>query len=321
MRDNLLEFLFGPSALSHSHTLGEDVVKLFEEAADAETDQMVANKKPLATALKSIGISNPVVEGPQCCEIQCDDETQHREHLALLADPDNMHKLAELGWVAARRGDQAMSNEPPDFRIGFIELNMLGMPDNKQDGESLETVLKNAQKFATTPLDREDKLNPVETDDKTSDDNQKGVGKTKDGANPEGKPKGAKQESEEYRPYEENPHGKPYFNQSLPSSYGYDMPEQEEFLRNKEEERVKKSAEWQTKNWQAKQKGGHHHEGKNLTAKQLASRMLDEMTTCSAIPTSSGPPIGIAGVPSRVPKRSRFRNKNRLTDEPREPNR
>lgn len=191
MRKNLLEFLFGPAAVRESsHTLGEDVVKLFEEAADAETEQMVANKKPLAAALKDIGISNEVHEGPQWCEIHCDDEAQYREHMAMLRDPDAMHKLAEKGWVMAQCGDQAMSNEPPAFKIGFIELNMLGMPDNTKDAESLETVIKNAQKFATTPLDREDELNPVETDIKPSDDRQKGVGKPKDGEDPKGKPKG-----------------------------------------------------------------------------------------------------------------------------------
>lgn len=192
MRKNLLEFLYGPAiARESSQNLGEAVLHLFEEAENAETEQMVANKKPLATALKSIGISNEVCDGPQCCEIHCEDEQQYREHLRLLADPDHMHKLAELGWVAAKCGDQAMSNEPADFKIGFIELAMLGMPDNKQDGESLETVIKNARKFATEPMDREDKLNPVETDKKPSDDGQKGIGKAKDGADPEGKPKGA----------------------------------------------------------------------------------------------------------------------------------
>ena len=126
MRRNLLEFLFGPTAAQQStQTLGEDVVKLFEEAADEETEQMVANKKPLATALKAIGISNEVVEGAQWCEIHCDDENQYREHVRLLTDADNMHKLAELGWVFALCGDQAMSNEAPGFKIGFIELNMV----------------------------------------------------------------------------------------------------------------------------------------------------------------------------------------------------
>lgn len=168
MRKNLLEFLFGPAAVDDSsRALGEDVVKLFEDAANTETEQMVANKKPLVSALKDIGIDAAVHEAPQWCGINCENEDQYREHLKLLRDPDAMHKLAEKGWVMAQCGDQAMSNEPPSFKIGFIELDMLGMPDNKQDSESLETVIKNAQKFATTPLDRDDdELNPVETDRK-----------------------------------------------------------------------------------------------------------------------------------------------------------
>lgn len=244
MRRNLLEFLFGPTAAQSSQNIGEDVVKLFEEAADEETEQMVANKKPLATALKSIGITNEVIEGPQACEINCDDENQYREHVKLLTDPDNMHKLAELGWVFAVLGDVAMTNEPPGFKIGFIELNMLGMEPKTDKAPDLEKVLKDAQKFATTPLDREnDKLNPVETDIKPSDDGQKGVGKPTDGKKPEGK--------------------------------------------------IKDS----------------------LSAGDLARRMLDEegslqeMTGCSAIPAVESP----MGVPSRIPKKSRFRGKQRLT--------
>jgi len=244
MRRNLLEFLFGPTAVRESsQSLGEDVVKLFEEAADEETEQMVANKKPLAAALKEMGITNEVVEGSQWCEIHCDDENQYREHVRALSDADNMHKLAEKGWVFALCGDQAMSNEPPAFKIGFIELNMIGMPENSKEVPSLDKVMKDAQKFASTPLDREDdKLNPVETDIKPSNDNQKGVGKATDGEKPKGK--------------------------------------------------IKDS----------------------LTARDLARRMLDEgsglqeMTGCSAIPAVESP----MGMPSRVPKKSRFRNKQRL---------
>lgn len=190
MRKNLLEFLFGAPTLKSNQNLGEEVIKLFEEADNAEIEQMVANKKPLATALKAIGISNEVTEGPNWCEIRCEDGDQYRNHCRLLADADNMHKLAELGWVAAKCGDQAMNNELPEYKLGFIELNMLEQnPKNTQDTESQETIIKNAQKFSATPLDRDDKLNPVDNDKKVkpSDDHQKGVGKPKDGDKPEGK--------------------------------------------------------------------------------------------------------------------------------------
>lgn len=191
MRKNLLEFLYGPvTAHTSPQQVGEAVLKLFEDAASEEKDQLVANKKPLTAALKSFGISNEVKSCDQWCEIICDDEAQYREYMALLSDADNMHKLAELGWVAAKCGDQAMSNEKPEMKIGFIELSMLGDASTKEDGGSLETILKKAQEFATTPLDRDDELNPVENDDKSSDDNQKGIGKPKDGSDPKGKPKG-----------------------------------------------------------------------------------------------------------------------------------
>ena len=188
MRRNLLEFLFGPTLAQSDKSLGEDVVKLFEEAADEETEQMVANKKPLAAALKDMGITNEVVESPQWCEIHCDDESQYRAHVRALSDADNMHKLAEKGWVFALCGDQAMSNEAPDLKIGFIELNMIGMPENSKEVPALDKVMKDAQKFASTPLDRDaDKLNPIETDIKPGNDNQKGVGKATDGEKPKGK--------------------------------------------------------------------------------------------------------------------------------------
>jgi len=249
-----MEFLFGLTAPSSAQTIGEDVVKLFEEAASEETDQMVANKKPLAAALKEIGIDAEVQSGNQCCEIHCADGDDYRDYAQRLFNASNMHKLAELGWVAALEGDKAMSNEPPSYKIGFIELKMIDTPDNTKSVPDLDKVMKDAQKFATTPLDREDdKLNPVQTDKKSSTDNQKGVGKTKDGEKPEGK--------------------------------------------------IKDS----------------------LTAKKLATRLLDEegelqeMTGCAAIPTVESP----MGVPSRIPTKSRFRNKRPLskTDVQGKPNR
>jgi len=190
MRKNLLEFLFGQNAVSESsRNLGEDVVKLFEDAAGEEVEQMTANKKPLAAALKTIGVSGKVIEGPQWCEIKFNNEADYRENLATLSDADNTHTLAELGWVVAKCGDAGMSGEAPDFKIGFIELST-PEPSDKDKPEDLEKISKEAQKFAATELERDDDMNPVETDHKPGKDGQKGIGKEKDGAKPEGKPKG-----------------------------------------------------------------------------------------------------------------------------------
>ncbi len=199
MRKNLLEFLFGPAAVRESHTLGEDVVRLFEEAADEETELMVADKKPLGTALKSIGINHEVIEGPQGAELHCDDEQDYREYMAKLRDPEGMAKLAEKGWVVAQCGDQAMSNEPASFKIGFIEL-YTPESDDKDKAPDLEKIIKDGQKFAATEPEHDDKMNPVEFDDKGSKDGQKGVGDPKDGAAPEGKPKGSTKKTESLIP-------------------------------------------------------------------------------------------------------------------------
>ncbi len=198
MRKNLLEFLFGATAVRESQTLGEDVVRLFEEAADEETEQMVADKKPLAAALKSIGISHEVIEGPQGAILCCDDEEDYREYMAKLRDPDGMAKLAEKGWVVAQCGDQAMTNEPASFKIGFIEI-YTPEADDKDKAPDLEKIIKDGQKFAATEPDHDDSMNPVEFDDKGSKDGQKGVGDPKDGATPEGKPKGSTKKTESLR--------------------------------------------------------------------------------------------------------------------------
>ena len=199
MRKNLLEFLFGDAVVRESsQNIGEQVVRLFEEAADEETEEMVAAKEPLAAALKSLGIHSGVEAAPQACELTCDSPEQYREYVSILFDPENMHKLAEKGWVPAKCGDVAMSFEPAEFKIGFIEIATAETGD-KDKAPDLEKVLKDAQKFAATEPPHDDDMNPVEFDDKTSQNHRKGVGTEKEGAAPEGTPKGAKKASESLR--------------------------------------------------------------------------------------------------------------------------
>ena len=191
MRKNLLEFLFGDAVIRESsQSLGEQVVKLFEEAADEETEEMVATKEPLVTALKSLGIDAGVEAAAQACELTCDDPVKYREYVRILSDPENMHVLASKGWVPAKCGDTAMTFEPAEMKINFIEIATAKTGD-KDKAPDLEKVLKDAQKFASTEPDHDDDMNPVEFDDKTSSNRKKGVGDAKDGAAPEGKPKGS----------------------------------------------------------------------------------------------------------------------------------
>lgn len=195
MRTNLLEFLFGSTTVQKSADIGEDIVRLFEQAEAAELEPVKAEKKPLTAALKSLGISAAVEAGVQWCELHCDNEQDYREYLGKLQEPDAMSKLADAGWVMVRCGDQAMSNEAPDYKIGFIEVQTA--EGNKQDkpDEKVQSILKKGQEFATTPVATDDDTNPVERETGKPDvkmgGKTTGVGKPKDGEDPEGKPKGS----------------------------------------------------------------------------------------------------------------------------------
>jgi len=207
MRTNLLEFLFGEAVMreTQGHDLGEQIVKLFEDADEVEGVEMVANKKPLADALKALGIDEPVETGAQWCEIHCDDDAKYHEYTRKLVDPDAMTKLAEMGWVMVKCGDSAMSNEKPDYKIGFIEIecHYTGAQTKPGKTDDLEKIRKDAQKDATTEFERKTskdpaKGNPVELDDPGDGLGGKttGVGKPSDGKDPEGTPKGSTKTTE-----------------------------------------------------------------------------------------------------------------------------
>lgn len=200
MRKNLLEFLFGEEVAPHQgDDLGESIVKMFEEADELESVQMVADKKPLADALSAIGISSTVEPSYQMAEIRFADGNEYREAVRLLNEPENIHKLAELGWVATRGdGDIAMTNEPAEYKLNFIEISVASdEAENKDKAPDLEKVLKQGQEFAVKPVDRDDEMNPVDnTRTNKKGDKDAGVGKPKDGEAPEGKPKGSTKKTE-----------------------------------------------------------------------------------------------------------------------------
>jgi hypothetical protein len=135
-------------------------------------------------------VSGDVKDDPEGFCLCFEDGDEYREACNKLAEPDNFHKLAELGWVVAKCGDEAMSNEPANFKLRFLEITTVATGDSDK-APSAEKIRKDSQKDDTTEQDRDDDLNPVETKDYTSDDRQKGVGDAKDGSDPEGKPKGS----------------------------------------------------------------------------------------------------------------------------------
>jgi len=147
----------------------------------------------LADALKALGIDEPVETGAQWCEIHCDDDAEYHEYTRKLVDPDAMTKLAEMGWVMVKCGDSGMSNEKPDYKIGFIEIATAETTDGDKPKDA-EKIRKDAQKDDATEFKRDGKKdqNPVELDDPGDELGGKttGVGKPTDGKDPEGKPKG-----------------------------------------------------------------------------------------------------------------------------------
>lgn len=190
MKD-LLAFLFGESQIRQDLVGMEgDLTRLFEQAAKVEADQSLASKTDLESALKEIGVeASSYEEDPAGCAALFDERNDFAKALVLVREPDNMHKLAEMGWVALKVGDVAMSNEPPEFRIRFLEFTVAtdGI-SNDDKGPKQKDIAAQARERDTTAQDRDDELNPVETDDKGG---KPKLGKAKDGADPEGKPKGA----------------------------------------------------------------------------------------------------------------------------------
>lgn len=201
--DKLLSFLFGESAELEAQEsdadvlkLAENLEKLFEAVAEEEKTELKAKKTPLTKALSEFGISDADLEmDTDGFILATDNHQKYVDALTVLGSAEAMHRLAEMGWVVTRPGDNAMTNEPANYRIRFLEITT-AEENNREpkagtyDTANREEVIRKAQEFASTPMDRDDELNPVETDIKGSDQDRKGIGKEQDGKQPEGTPKG-----------------------------------------------------------------------------------------------------------------------------------
>jgi hypothetical protein len=203
MKKDLINFLFGESQVD------DEIAALVEDIADMDTEgasTLKVDKAPLSKIVNEIGIEGGSLEAdPRGLSMSFSDGDLFRAAHALLNEPDAMHKLAAAGWVYSLQGDVAQSNEPADFRIRFLEIDEIepeNMKANPNAGHSARVkkvadIMKKGREFATTKPDH-DEHSPVDYDDKSDlSAGQKGVGKAKDGAQPEGKPKGATKESVE----------------------------------------------------------------------------------------------------------------------------
>lgn len=204
-KNNLLSFLFLESTEvdAAEGDLADKLERLFEAAAEAEATDLESRKTPLAKALKEFGIEDSDLQlDTEGFVLVTDNRERYADIMRVLGDADAVHKLAEMGWVVTKPGDPAMTNERPEYTVRFLEITTVDQNDREPKGGGYDTknreeVIKKAQEFATTPMDREDEMNPVENETGKMSRKNVGVGKAKDGEEPEGKPKGSTKKTEE----------------------------------------------------------------------------------------------------------------------------
>lgn len=188
MSKNFLESLYGIQL----DDLPEDVFEsklaaLFEAAAHEEDYQMLSNKVPLQKILGEIGISGEIEEKVGCCCVTLPDEDAFHQANKMLADADVIYKLAKGGWVAAKQGDVAMTNEPAEYKISFLDIAEIKGGDSDKVPD-LNKVAGDAQKADDAhEQEHSDTLSPVEHGTDKTGGKTTGVGKASDGNGPEGK--------------------------------------------------------------------------------------------------------------------------------------
>jgi hypothetical protein len=196
----LLAYLFEGSQIeAEVEETRAAIEKILEQAEKEPT--LKSKRAPLVTALKAIGLEDVGEEieyDPEGFSLMCQEEPEYRRYVRLLLEPDNMEKMAKLGWVVTRCGDVAMSNELPEFRIRFFEVG--GTEPSHDEGswpapnpELMKRIIKAGREFASTPMDRDSEVpeNPVKNPDTAPDKKHAGMSDAADGKDPEGKPKGS----------------------------------------------------------------------------------------------------------------------------------
>ena len=176
-KTNLISFLFGESQGGDKpdSSLDVDLARLFE--ASAKEEGIISKKTPLAKALKKLGLDVELELDPGGFSVSFENGADYQVSLAILAIPDNMHTLATMGWVFARRGDTTMAGDVPDFRIRFMDVSQVEAATGDKT-ESLRDILKKAQEYATTPVE-------ADAEDDVFCALKDGVGEQKDGASAE----------------------------------------------------------------------------------------------------------------------------------------
>lgn len=183
MKD-ILAYLFGGS---QQEQLVEGLLEDLDaglQAAELE-GRLQSQHKPLAALLKSLGVPSADLElHPEGFKLTCTNGDDYRRYCQVLSQPEAMEKLAEGGWVVHHAGDVAMTNEPAEYTLTFLDFTTAS-DTSKEAEQSIADIVKKGREFATTPFEPSDS-NPVEHPE-APNKQQAGVGKAKDGAAPKGK--------------------------------------------------------------------------------------------------------------------------------------
>jgi hypothetical protein len=190
MSKSILAYLFGDSQKESALEEARDHVFEILEATDAE-EPVKTKKEPLVGALRSLGVPSGDLEmDPEGLSITFSDEVPYRKALNTLMEPEGLEQLAVKGWIAHKCGDSAMGNEAPEYRIRFIEISTAETTDADKASETIKSAIEKGREFATKEVDSSEDGNPVEHP-KPGNKPRAGVGDAKDGADPDGKPKGS----------------------------------------------------------------------------------------------------------------------------------
>lgn len=193
MGKSFFEFLYGlPLGDSEQTPMGSALERLVEEAASEESLQIKKDKRSISALLKELEISGDVSEFQGWCEVRFDSEEAYQDACKKVSDMDAVYKLAVGGWVSARSGDEAMSNEAPDMCLKFLDIGEVDASDSDTVPD-LEKLEQQAQEPAIEEPENDDDLNPVDHPSAKAGAKTVGVGKTSAGANPKGTPKGSSQ--------------------------------------------------------------------------------------------------------------------------------
>ena len=147
----LFEFLYGESQVQGElDAFGDDLALMFEEAGKLEVSQTELSK-----ALKALDIEAELSEDPRGFIADFTDEDAYAAAKQKLTEPDGMHKLAELGWVAFNVGDYISQSEPDSYKIRFLQITTAETGDSDKASETPEEILKKGREADQTPMDRE----------------------------------------------------------------------------------------------------------------------------------------------------------------------